>query len=194
METRDYWEDRYKGKGDSGSGSYGYRAEHKAEVINKFIKENDIESIIDFGCGDGHQASLLEIGKYTGVDISKEAVKICQEKYPENEYHVLGEKVGKAQLALSLDVIFHLKEEETFKDHMSELFEHATEYVIIYSSNTDKQLPSQAGHLRQWKFTTWVKENKPKWELIEKIKNKYPYSKYGGNGSISDFYIYKLQL
>jgi hypothetical protein len=50
-----YWIARYKRGGDSGRGSYGKLAQFKAGVINKFVEANKINTIIEFGCGDGNQ-------------------------------------------------------------------------------------------------------------------------------------------
>lgn len=69
--SKEYWEERYKGEGTSGLGSYGKFAEFKAEIINSFVKDNKINSVIDFGCGDGNQLSLFEIPYYIGLDVSK---------------------------------------------------------------------------------------------------------------------------
>jgi len=46
MNTLNYWENRYKNNGNSGAGSYGRLAEFKAEIINKFIADKNINSVI----------------------------------------------------------------------------------------------------------------------------------------------------
>src|ERR1017187_9705267 len=66
--SSDYWEDRYSGHGNSGTGSYGLLADYKAGVINKFIKENNILKVIDFGCGDGNQLNQFKFLSYIGLD------------------------------------------------------------------------------------------------------------------------------
>jgi hypothetical protein len=52
-----FWENRYRTGGTSGSGSYGRLAEFKAEILNEFVRERGVSSIIEFGCGDGAQLS-----------------------------------------------------------------------------------------------------------------------------------------
>lgn len=37
--SRNYWNDRYKNRGNSGSGSYNKLAEFKTEIINNFIND-----------------------------------------------------------------------------------------------------------------------------------------------------------
>ena len=44
-----YCENRYKKGGTSGAGSYDRTARFKADILNSFVKENNIESVIEFG-------------------------------------------------------------------------------------------------------------------------------------------------
>lgn len=44
-----------------------------------------------------------------------------------------------ADLTLSLDVIYHLIEDNVFFTYMDRLFDSSTKFVIIYSLNTDRQ-------------------------------------------------------
>lgn len=48
----------------------------------KFIMINDLDNIIDIGCGQGYFLNNLEINKKKafGIDLSIEQIKICQEK------------------------------------------------------------------------------------------------------------------
>ena len=66
-----YWDDRYKKGGNSGDGSYNNLAIFKSQIINSFLLHttNSIESIIDYGVGDGNQLSLLNLAdkKYIGL-------------------------------------------------------------------------------------------------------------------------------
>jgi hypothetical protein len=43
--------------------------------------------------------------------------------------------LGRFDLELSLDVIYHLVEDEVFDAYMRSLFAHAGRFVVIYSSN-----------------------------------------------------------
>lgn len=79
--SKEYWESRYKGGGNSGAGSYGRLAEFKAEIINEFIEKNSINKVIEFGCGDGNQLGMLKVAKYIGVDVSQTAISICRDKF-----------------------------------------------------------------------------------------------------------------
>ncbi len=97
-----------------------------------------------------------------------------------------------ADLSMSLDVIYHLIEEEGFDLYMRRLFKSAKNFVIIYSSN-DVALNKKYGgfHVKHRNFTNWVEQNASDWELIDILPNKYQYSESNpDHTSLSDFYFY----
>jgi len=197
--TVNYWENRYKNKGDSGAGSYGKLAEEKAYVINRFVKANGLKSVIDWGCGDGNQLSLLNFNSYIGTDVSPKALQLCRSKFkPDKSKRFITTRQAEQlirdrtfDLALSLDVIFHLIEEDTFYQYMSNLFNSSHRYVIIYSSNNPR-LIDKANHVLHRRFTDWIEKNVNNWNLINTVKNKYPWdTRKTKDTSFSDFYTYK---
>lgn len=189
-----YWEDRYRQGGNSGSGSYNRLAEFKAEVLNKFVADNDIDSVIEFGSGDGAQLELARYPRYVGVDVSETIIAFTRKKF-ENDASMsflLTSEVTKddrAQLALSLDVIYHLVEDAVYDQYMHRLFDAAERFVIVYSSNEDRECPDP--HVRHRNFTRWVEIFKPEFEMIDTIGNPYPYSSANpDNTTFADFYIF----
>lgn len=48
----------------------------------RFVMVNDLDNIIDIGCGQGYFLENLKINKkkYFGIDLSVEQIKVCQEK------------------------------------------------------------------------------------------------------------------
>ena len=56
--SESYWDQRYLSGGTSGAGSYGKFAEFKAEILNDFVRENGVMSIVEYGCGDGNQLKM----------------------------------------------------------------------------------------------------------------------------------------
>ncbi len=189
-----YWEERYQTGGNSGTGSYGRLAEFKAEVLDSFVAKRKVKSVIEFGPGDGNQLSLATYPAYTGVDISQSAVKACEMRFAEDQtkaFMTVADYDGRrADLALSLDVIFHLVEDEVFETYMTSLFDAAERFVIIYSSNKDDQNTAQ--HVRHRKFIDWVTSNRPTFALAEHIPNRYPYDKNDQeNTSFADFYMFE---
>ncbi|MDE7282481.1 MAG: hypothetical protein K2N85_02670 [Lachnospiraceae bacterium] len=195
FKSKSYWEKRYSNGGTSGAGSYNHLAEFKAEVINQFIERNKINSIIEWGCGDGNQLGLFLPISYTGYDVSNTAVELCRKKYAEDVskkfylYDGSRQQVEKADLTLSLDVIFHLIEDDVFEDYMYNVFTNSAKYVCIYSNDYEQRM---ALHVKGRKFTEYVERVFPEWELVECVKNKYPYDAADPNNtSFCDFFFYK---
>jgi len=199
IRSKEYWENRYAHGGTSGAGSYGLLAEFKAEILNAFVQEHQILSVIEFGCGDGNQLSLAHYPAYIGLDVSKTAIRLCIERFrqdPSKSFFLYDSQcfmdrhnTFTAELALSLDVIFHLLEDDIFECYMQHLFAAAKRYVIIYSSNTDEVSP--APHIKHRHFTAWIEANLPGWKLAKKIPNRYPFQGDERTGSFADFYIYE---
>jgi len=197
--TQSYWENRYSKGGTSGSGSYGRLAQFKAEILNKFVVENSIRSVLELGCGDGHQVSLFEFPLYIGIDISAKAVSLCRELFkkdlrkhfflyepfkhePDDPWHI-------ADMAISLDVIYHLIEDELYEMYMKHLFEAAKRYVVIYSSNAEM---ITSAHEKRRKFTSWIEIKQPDVKLVAHIPNRFPYNPSNPEDtSLSDFYFFE---
>jgi SAM-dependent methyltransferase len=187
-----YWEGRYATGGKSGGGSYGRLAAFKADMINDFCKKYNIQSVIEFGCGDGNQLSLGKYKQYIGFDVSETAIQLCQDRFKgdASKKFVMLDKYNneKADLVLSLDVIYHLIEDDIFKKHIACLFHASTKFVIVYAWNFDEE---QTEHVRPRKFTAYIDEHIKGYELFKYVTNKYPYDKNDpDNTSLSDFYIY----
>jgi hypothetical protein len=190
--SQNYWVQRYTSGGNSGAGSYGCLAEFKSQIINRFVKENKIANVIEFGCGDGNQLKLAEYPSYIGYDVSSRALVLCKAIFRKDRtkiFRLMNEYQGEtAQLTLSLDVIYHLIEDDIYDSYMQRLFDSSERFVIIYSSDFEKE---QEYHERRRKFTSWITANKPDWKLIAKIPNRFPFKGEIEEGSLSDFYIYE---
>ena len=98
-----------------------------------------------------------------------------------------------ADLVLSLDVIFHLVEDDIFHTYMKNLFNSSSNYVIIFSSNTDDNSTHKSKHVRHRKFTNWILTHAPNWKLVEVIPNKYSYTGDNNNSSFANFHIFKKE-
>jgi SAM-dependent methyltransferase len=195
--SKQYWEKRYRSGGASGSGSYNNLALYKAEILNAFIKDNDVKSVVELGCGDGNQLQLLELNSYIGYDVSDAVVDICRNKFADDNtkkfYNIAEFKFQDVDLAISLDVIYHLVEDDVFDEYMNMLFDASSKYVIIYSSNFDDNNHNPLyKHVKHRMFTLWVEHNRPEYELLSYIPNKYPFDETRmDTTSLADFYIYK---
>ena len=162
-------------------------------MVNSFVSEQSVTSVIEFGCGDGNQLMLADYPSYLGFDVSPEAIALCRKKFrldPTKSFGLVRDyNFEKADLALSLDVIFHLVEDEVFERYMEMLFEAAQHFVIIYSSDSDER-KDDAPHVRHRKFTRWISEKRPEWRLLRHIPNRYPFSGDVKKGSFADFFVY----
>jgi SAM-dependent methyltransferase len=189
-----YWDERYSAGGDSGAGSYLHLAEFKAEVINGFVAAHHVQSVIEFGCGDGNQLRLAKYPTYLGFDVSAAAVAACRELFkdhPQRFFRSMSEYSGEqADLALSLDVIYHLVEDNVFNSYMKCLFGASTRYVIVYASDSDENRGYEGTHVRHRKFTRWINHHAKDWTLVRQIPNRYPYKGDYRTGSFADFFVY----
>ena len=196
VSSKKYWINRYHQGGNSGAGSYNNLAEFKGEILNDFVKKHNIKNVLEMGCGDGNQLSYFNFPTYTGLDISPKAIKISKQKFRDDntkQFLLLNGKtpLSLADLVLSLDVLYHLVEDEVYTAYMTKLFSLSEKFVIIYSCNFEDN-GNFPPHVRPRKFTKWVEDNVKQFRLIEKIENKYPYDKENvEHTSFADFYIYQ---
>ena len=180
-----YWENRYRKNGNSGNGSYGIKAEYKAAIINGFVAERNIATVIELGCGDGNQLMQFHFKDYIGFDVSPTAIGKCENIFKEDgskkfflyEPEKMATKFN-AELTLSLDVIYHLIEDDVFEMYMNNLFAMAHKYVIIYAWDVEE---ATKYHVRHRKFTAWIEKNISGFQLIKSIYKE----------GFSDFFIYE---
>jgi SAM-dependent methyltransferase len=194
VNSSQYWDDRYRRKGNSGAGSYGRLASFKAEILNDFVVRNQVNSVIEFGCGDGNQLGLAYYPSYIGVDVSQASVELCIDKFSGDQtkrFFTTADYAGEtAELSMSLDVIYHLVEDDVFDGYMARLFDAGSRFVAIYSSNHED--PVRVSHVRHRRFTDWVTQNARGFQLMEHIPNRYPFDEHDPDQTSSaDFYLYK---
>lgn len=188
-----YWEQNYAHGGTSGCGSYGALGHAKAEFLNAFVREHDIRSVTEFGCGDGNQLALAEYPCYVGLDVSRAAIGLCKRRFAadltksffvyEGDCFVDRRGLFAADLALSLDVVYHLVENSVFETYMTNLFSAGRLYVIVYSTNADTG--RTAPHVKHRRFTSWIAGNCPEWRLAQLTRGPNP-----GSGR-ADFFVFE---
>lgn len=186
-----YWDGRYRAGGTSGAGSYGRLAEYKAGFINDVAGLNGFRHVADFGCGDGNLLSMLSLPAYTGLDVSEAALARCAGRFPQHAFLPFDRacEVQGADLCLSIDVIYHLVEDDVFTAYMDGLFRAAGRIVLIYASNCDLSWPSP--HVRHRRFTAHLEATQPDWRLCGHLPNPYPYDpKRPDETSFADFFVY----
>jgi SAM-dependent methyltransferase len=118
------YENSYWGKG-SGGGSSPEATEPYKIFLENFIRQHDIESIVDLGCGDWQFSQFLDFGSatYFGIDASKNVIANNQRSFsrkgvsfanPPKDYNLL----PSADLLACKDVLMHLSTKE-IKDILS---------------------------------------------------------------------------
>src|SRR5262249_1245349 len=131
-----------------------------------------------FGCGDGAQLSLAKYPEYVGVDVSPGAIQRCSSLFANDHskrFFLVGalpEDLGAFDVALSLDVIYHLVEDKVFEEYMRRLFNFSRRHVVIYASNYDAR--TRALHVRHRKFTAWIDNKAPEWLPTGFVANRFP--------------------
>jgi SAM-dependent methyltransferase len=192
--SADYWESRYASGGTSGAGSYNRLASFKAEFINAYVSKHAITRVLEFGSGDCAQLALARYPEYVGVDVSPTIVAKARDRYRQDESvsFLQTSEVGqnlRADLTLSLDVIYHLVEDEVFVSYMRQLFGASDRAVIVYSSNKDQ---IWAPHVRHRRFTDWIETNCPDFKLVQHVPNRFPFNEQDPeHTSFADFYVFE---
>jgi hypothetical protein len=194
FDSKHYWENRYRSGGNSGAGSAGRLGTYKADFLNGFVRANNVQSVVEFGSGDGAQLGLFDFPMYLGIDVSEKAIADSHKLHdgnPKLEF-LLDTDLTKAyecELSLSLDVIYHLVEDDVLEKYLRNLFFFATRFVIIYSSDFER--PWNAQHVRHRHFTKMVSTRFPEWRRIATVANPYLFdAERPGETSFCDFVIY----
>ncbi len=97
--------------------------------------------------------------------------------FKQNELHP-------ADLTLSIDVLYHLVEDEVFGVYVKNLFHYSNEYVLIYSSDFERAHHSP--HQVDRRFSPLIQEKIREFQLITKIINPHK-----GEETMSDWYFYR---
>lgn len=188
VDSAKYWEDRYAMGGNSGAGSYNQIGVFKALIMNKFVADNDVHTVIEFGFGDGQQLTRAQYPHYIGVDVSKTIYEKTSARFasdPTKEFrlydgHVVPGLSG--DLTLSFDVIYHLVEDEVFHSYMEALFAASKRFVVVYSSNIEGW--HGANHVLHRNVTSYIAKAFPDWHQLGTLRNKYP------EKTAQDFFFY----
>lgn len=188
-----FWEENYAQGLTSGNGSYGALAEGKSRFLNELVGQRGIGSVIEFGCGDGNQLSLADYPSYIGLDVSRAAIGLCQRRFAGDatksfflyDGACFTDRSGifLADLALSMDVVYHLTEDAVFESHLRHLFCAGRRLVVVYSTNAE--IGGTAPHVRHRHFTPWVQRAFPQWRLARVSRG--PNTERAG----ADFFVYE---
>jgi hypothetical protein len=103
----------------SGRGSDDCYAIEYSKVIMEFIKNNEISSVVDLGCGDFRVASkiIASCKNYIGVDCVDDLIENHKKKYATDEVHfecldITRDVLPDGELCLIRQVLQHLSNSE----------------------------------------------------------------------------------
>lgn len=128
-----YYKARWKN--GSGAGSDPSLLKDYIFYLNNFIKENNIKSIADCGCGDWQYMSHVDLSEvdYIGYDVSKLIIDINRKLFSSEKTHFIHydgdfEKIQHADLLICKEVLQHLPNSYVFNFIKSI---HKYRYVLI---------------------------------------------------------------
>jgi hypothetical protein len=85
-----------------------------------------------------------------------------------------------------------LVEDAVFEVYMRQLCDVATRFVIIYSSDLDAR--TALPHVRHRRFTDWLRQNRPEFQLVNEVPNPFPFDPEDpDNTSFADFYVFERE-
>jgi SAM-dependent methyltransferase len=106
------------GESFSGTGSVGISAEQYIATINQFIVANEINSVLDIGCGDFRIGKEIRCDWYIGIDVAPSVIASNELKYGNVSRTFVcldaagPEPLPDAQLCLVRQVLQHLSNEQ----------------------------------------------------------------------------------
>ncbi len=108
--------------GVCGSGSTLAATEQYRAFLTKFLQTRQIQSVVDFGCGDWAFSHAIPWGhiEYTGLDVVKSLIDLNQQKFSKPNIHFihadgLSHELPAADLLICKDVLQHLSNEDVLQ-------------------------------------------------------------------------------
>lgn len=128
----------------SGLGSLPKPTRGYRKFIQDFMREHDIKSVVDFGCGDWQFSKFINWDgvDYKGYDIVKPVVEHNQKEYTKPNIHFFEspenwDKLPPADLLVVKDVLQHLSNEEV--QHFLDIAKKKFKYALITNGTNPKE-------------------------------------------------------
>ena len=132
-------------KGSSGFGSsLTFNKEKYIPFIIDFIKGNNIETVVDLGCGDWQSSHLIyqefDNIKYTGYDAYEKVIINNKTNYPQYNFVHLDivnniDQIEKADLCIIKDVLQHWPTQDIYK-LLDQITHNKFKYILITNCRT----------------------------------------------------------
>lgn len=158
---------------------------HIRRLCRRLLMSLDFESVLDVGCGPGHNIPLLcegrSVKRLAGVDISKEILDVAMQRYKNWSFHYLD--IEKGHLDDQYDLVFcSLVLEHLIDDAAALRNLHAMtgKYLLLVTiqGNYERYARNEKllGHLRNYRqgeLVTRIKQEN--FRIIEKIEWGFPF-------------------
>jgi SAM-dependent methyltransferase len=158
---------------------------HIQRICQKILQPLDYESVLDVGCGIGHNIPLLLNNKaikyFSGVDISDEALNNARQDYPSFDFQCLD--IEKEFLNKKHDLVFcslvleHVLDDE---NALRNLYAMTKKYLFVVSIQGDykryEKNEKLQGHVRNYSRGELVnKIEQVGFKIIRKIEWGFPF-------------------
>ncbi len=140
-----------------GAGSYLANTREMRTFLEEVLKNYDIKSMIDVGCGDWNWMKLVDLDgiEYTGYDLDEEFIRQNREKYPDHNFEVadaLNTSWPAVDLILCRDVFIHLKNDDIQK--LLDSFKRSgARYLVATSYDFLKMNADFTDQQKQYRYT-----------------------------------------
>jgi trans-aconitate methyltransferase len=132
---------------------------HMRRIVSRLLGELDYGSVLEVGCGAGHNLPLVcdghDLKRVTGVDISQEALRRARERWPSAEFDRLDIQEealpGRWDLVFSSLVLEHLPDDTAALEHMRAM---TGRYLVVTTIGGNyeryRSWETQMGHVRNY--------------------------------------------
>jgi SAM-dependent methyltransferase len=119
-------------------------------MLSTLLESIEPASVFDVGCGDGRLTSDLPLPRYSGIDLSAEAVRRARLLHPTGEFVIgsLDQSPMEADLVLCIDVLPHQSDEVTYEKLIQRLWQSAGRALVLsgLESSGDSTAPTLHFH------------------------------------------------
>jgi SAM-dependent methyltransferase len=134
FDNKNFWNKRYSENPNlgSGPGSRGNMAIDKKNFISSLIKANNLETVLDYGCGDLHSINPEQCKEYVGTDISDVILQKNSLKHSDKIF-VKPENIPdkKFDLVVCQDVLIHQDSINKFNSIFYTCLEKTKKYFLF---------------------------------------------------------------
>lgn len=133
----------------SGSGSLAINNKPYIKFLNNFISKNNINNILDIGCGDWQLFENINLNNninYLGIDIVENIIKNNKKKYENQninfklmDYNNFNHNNYKTDLIIIKDVLQHLNNKD-IKKFIEKTLEIDTKFILIINDHSKMNL------------------------------------------------------